>query len=211
MESLHHKTLVMIVGPSAIGKSTLMNEVVRQHPEFSYVRSFTTRAKRAGEESHYDFIDKTTALGLKESGKTVTFFEHPTTGDIYGTTAASFPNRYNLLDTLSDTVAQYSLLPFKQAVTITLTAQPAEWQAWFLERYPAQTAEATKRLAEASLSINWSLNHPETYWLENPANKIAETAAKLIDIVTNQPSHTSIDDTPRAMLELIERGIWHRK
>lgn len=208
---LRSKILVMIVGPSAIGKSTLMNEVVAQDDDFSYVRSFTTRSKRPGEQSHYDFIDREVALHLRDSGEATTFFEHPTTGDMYGTTTASFPTRYNLLDTLSISVAGYRELPFEHTVTISLTATPEQWREWFLSRYPVENTEATKRLEEATLSIDWSLHDPETYWIENPADKIPETATKLIDLVKNRPQATSTPDAPRAMLELIERGLWHRK
>lgn len=211
METLRDKTLVMIIGPSAIGKSTLMNEAIHQHPDFSYVRSFTTRAQRPGEKSYYNFIDKKTALHMHETGQAITFFEHPTTGDMYGTTAASFPTRYNLLDTLSDSVAGYRELPFQHTITISLTALPEQWREWFLVRYPVPTAEALKRIQEASLSINWSLNNPESYWLENTAENLPKTAAALVDIIKSQPPHITPGSMPRAMLELIEKGLWHKR
>lgn len=208
METLRDKTLIMIVGPSAIGKSTLMNEVVSQNSDFSYVRSFTTRSKRPGEESHYQFIDRETALALRSSGRTVTYFEHPTTSDLYGTTSESFPAQYNLLDALSSSVHSYRNLPFNQTITVSLAAQTSEWQQWFLARYPNPSNEALQRLNEAKLSIEWSLNDPETYWLVNQADGIEQTATKLISMVTNQSSQQQVPDEPRQILELIEKGIW---
>lgn len=210
-EILQNKTLVMLVGPSAVGKSTLMNETVAQTTDFSYVRSFTTRAQRPGEMSHYNFIGQAEAEALHEDGRTITYFEHPTTHDIYGTTAASYPNRYNLLDTLSGSVETYRKLPFERFVTIALTAPAEEWREWFLSRYPQASEEAKKRLGEAVLSINWSLADRNTCWLSNPSGQVDSTAAKLIDIVVNQPTPNETPPEPRAMLEVIERGVWPSK
>lgn len=207
-QSLKDKTLVMVVGPSAIGKSTLMNEAVRQHRDFSYVRSFTTREKRTGEASHYKFIGREKALELQTGGQTVTYFEHPTTHDIYGTTVASFPNHYNLLDTLSGSVLGYRGLPFKRTVTISLTAPPEQWRQWFLSRYPEPSDEANKRLSEAVLSINWSLKDQQTYWLNNPRDQVTETAKKLTHFVIEQPPRGVSPEEPHAILGLIERGVW---
>lgn len=208
---LADKTLVMIVGPSAIGKSTLMNEMVQAHSGFAYVHSFTTRAPREGEQSYYRFIDKQTAEDLRQTGQSVTYFEHPTTHDIYGTTPESYPGKYNLLDTLSGSVADYRELPFAGTITIALTAPAEAWRSWFLSRYPEPSPEAEKRLEEAKISITWALNDPETHWLANPQGQLATTAKGAIAITLDPPAERSTSEHPHAMLELIERGLWHEK
>lgn len=207
-ESLGDKTLVMIVGPSAIGKSTLMNEMVRLDDDFAYVRSFKTRAPRPGEQSNYDFIDRQAAEDLLSTGQAVTYFEHPTTHDIYGTTGDSYPGRFNLLDTLSGSVDGYRKLPFADTVTISLTAPVDEWRQWFIDRYPTASPEAEKRLAEAALSITWSLEDDQVHWITNTAGNITETAAAAISLTLDPPAVPSIPEEPRAMLELIQGGIW---
>ncbi len=208
MESLRDKVLIMIVGPAAIGKSTLMDTVAATDGDFSYVRSFTTRTKRPGETSHYDFVSLDQVRALHSAGKTVTYFEHPTTHNIYGTTAASFPTRYNVLDTLSGSVHLYRSLPFERTITISLTAPLNEWQQWFLGRYPEKSEEALKRLKEAKLSISWSLTDNDIYWLENPAGDLEATTKQLIDIVRNIPTHSPTPKNAHDMLDLIEKGMW---
>lgn len=183
MDELSQKTLVMIVGPAAIGKSTLMNEIVRQDSKtFGYVKSFTTRSRRPGETAHYNFISREEALSLQQTGRTVTYFEHPTTHDLYGTTPASYIAQINLLDTLSGSVDDYRKLPFTHTLTIGLTAPVEQWKEWFLQRYPEPFDEAIKRLAEAKRSIMWSLGDPETFWLINDG-PIETVAARCIDII----------------------------
>lgn len=189
MDELSKKTLVMIVGPAAIGKSTLMNEIVRQKPEsYGYVKSFTTRSRRPGETTHYDFISREKALSLNQSGKTITYLDHPTTHDLYGTTAASYTAPTNLLDTLSGSVEGYRKLPFARTVTISVTTPAAQWKQWFLARYPEPSDEALKRLAEAKQSITWSLQDQETLWLINDSS-IEHVAARCIDIINAE--HTT--------------------
>lgn len=208
MSPLHGKVIVMLVGPAAIGKSTIMNEVVAQDSRFSYVSAFTTRAKRPGEQSYYDFISKDKANELIKTDHAITHFEHPTTHDIYGTTAESYRTEYNLLDTLSIAVDTYRNLPFERHITISLTASADQWQAWFLNRYPTPSEEAMKRLKEATLSINWSLNDQNTYWLQNREGETHLVAQQLIDIAVSDQSRTGVPPEPRAMLERIEKGMW---
>lgn len=208
-KALSTKTLVMLVGPSAIGKSTLMNEIIRERDDFAYVRSFTTRAPREGEQSHYSFIGAKEAQALRATNRAITYFEHPTTHDVYGTTEKSYPGTFNLLDTLSGSVADYRKLPFKRTITIAITAPADEWRHWFLSRYSESTPEAEKRLKEATLSINWALNDPEVYWINNNEGALMKTAEAVIATATSPlAQHTTPPKEPYAMLELIKEGVW---
>jgi len=208
MNVLADKTLAMIVGPTAIGKSTLMREVVRLDSRFSYVQTFTTRPPRTDEESSYLHLSEAEAKSLKKQGKAMTWIEHPTTHFIYGTTAESFQTQYNLLDTLSGTVEMYRTLPFRTTTTVSLTAPTEQWRSQFLTRHPSESDDALKRLEEAKISIEWSLAQTENHvWLNNPKGKLQHTAQRLIDIVTQE--RDGDDDTnAHAILERIERGIW---
>lgn len=211
MNDLSAKTLVMLVGPSCIGKSTLMNEVVRLNSEFGRVTGFTTRAPRPNDEpGQYRYYSNDEVEQKAAEGELVQSATSPTTGVIYGTEPQDYPAAYNLKDILANAVGDFRTLPFAQTVTISLTAPAEQWHGWFLSRYPEKSDEAIWRLEEAKLSINSSLDDPETYWLENPAEQIPETVAALINIVLDQPPKLSAPQEPRVMLELIEEGIWPR-
>ncbi len=181
LASLADKTLVMIVGPTSVGKSTLMNKIVELDPDFSYVRAFTTRPQREGQPSSYRHISPEEAQAMQQSGQAITSIVHPTTGYIYGTEPASFTSRYNLLDTLADAVATYHALPFLRTYTITISAAPEAWQTWLTMRYPQASPELTKRLEEAKHSIEWSLAQTAPHaWLVNAPENLAENAKKII-------------------------------
>lgn len=49
--------LVLIIGPSGVGKSVILKELRARHPEFHFPRSATTRPKREGEgDDLYRFV-----------------------------------------------------------------------------------------------------------------------------------------------------------
>lgn len=188
MEELRDKSLVMIVGPTAVGKSTLMNEVVRLDTEFKRVKSFTTRPPRDNDEpDQYFYVSKEEFNQLKTDGKTVTDTIFPTTGQVYGTLAESYWARYNLLDTLANSVDLYRHLPFERTVTISLVASPHQWRDWLLERYPEPSPERTKRLEQARQSLDWSLAQTEDhYWILNERDEQTATAKQIVAIARGE-------------------------
>lgn len=192
MEQLASKTLVMIVGPSGVGKSTIMHAATRLSAEFAYVRSFTTRPQRSPSDNTYDFLTRREVEALQARGEVLMSFEHPTTRDLYGETAASYPATYNLLDTMSGSVAPHRTLPFERTITISLTAPAELWRQRFLGRYPEPNDEAAKRLAEARQSIAWSLVQThDHHWLVNDAAPEV-IARKLIDITQGEPGDDGV-------------------
>lgn len=207
--TLRSKTLVMLVGPSAIGKSTLMNEVIRQNTRFVRVKTFTSRQPRPNDEAgQYFYLSPDEIEVHRKNNEVISEVIFPTTGQTYGTLTRSYEGEYCLLDTLAGSVEIYRQLPFANTITITLTASADEWREWFITRYPDSSDEASKRLQEADLSINWSMNDPDTYWLVNTQGAVGTVARQLIDIVTANPPRLDTPDEPRAMLELIKRGVW---
>lgn len=51
--------LVLIIGPSGVGKSVILRRLREKHPEFHFPRSATTRAQRPGEGTElYRFLSK---------------------------------------------------------------------------------------------------------------------------------------------------------
>lgn len=77
--------LFIISSPSGGGKGTLIREVLRTVPNIGYSVSFTTRARREGEEDgiHYNFVSHETFENLIEHGE---FLEYALVhGNYYGT------------------------------------------------------------------------------------------------------------------------------
>jgi guanylate kinase len=77
--------LVVISGPSGVGKDTVLRELFRIAPSMHYSVSYTTRAPRAGEVDgvSYTFVDEDTFRRLADHGE---FLEWANVhGNLYGT------------------------------------------------------------------------------------------------------------------------------
>jgi guanylate kinase len=77
--------LIVLSGPSGVGKDTVLHELRALDPALRYSVSFTTRAPRPGETDgvSYSFIDEPTFRGMAERGEFLEWAE--VHGHLYGT------------------------------------------------------------------------------------------------------------------------------
>ena len=78
------KKLLVIAGPSAVGKTTVSDEIARQNSNFSLVRSATTRAPRGdGHDSEYVYMTRDEFYSAIAAGDMLEHTEY--SGALYGT------------------------------------------------------------------------------------------------------------------------------
>ncbi len=77
--------LVVVSGPSGVGKSTIVAELARRHPQVVPIVTATTRERREGEIHgvHYHFLDRGDFIALRDSGGLLEWAE--VHGNLYGT------------------------------------------------------------------------------------------------------------------------------
>lgn len=80
-----HGRLIVLTGPSGVGKGTLMQALLQRHPELYYSVSVTTRSPRPGEISgkNYYFISRDKFEQLVAQGEFLEWAEFA--GNYYGT------------------------------------------------------------------------------------------------------------------------------
>ncbi len=65
-----HGKLVLIIGPSGVGKSVILKSLRAKHPEFVFPRSATTRERRPGEgDDLYHFVSEADFTNWLHEGK----------------------------------------------------------------------------------------------------------------------------------------------
>ena len=76
--------LVVVSGPSGVGKSTIVAELARRHPQVVPIVTATTRPRRRGEVHgvHYHFLDRAEFEALRERGGLLEWAE--VHGNLYG-------------------------------------------------------------------------------------------------------------------------------
>ena len=77
--------LVVVSGPSGVGKSTIVAELARAHPQVVPIVTATTRERRNGEVHgvHYHFMDRDDFVALRDAGGLLEWAE--VHGNLYGT------------------------------------------------------------------------------------------------------------------------------
>lgn len=77
--------LIVLTGPSGVGKGTLLRTLLRKHPELYLSVSATTRQPRPGEINgqHYYFINRDKFEQMIEAGELLEWAEYA--GNYYGT------------------------------------------------------------------------------------------------------------------------------
>ena len=80
--------LVVISGPSGVGKSTVIAEVMHQRDNLVFSVSYTTRAPRAGDEDgvNYHFVDKAEFERMIRDGELLEYTQYAE--NYYGTSLA---------------------------------------------------------------------------------------------------------------------------
>ena len=84
---MNNGLLVVISGPSGVGKGTVLKEVFEKDDRLAYSVSLTTRAPREGEHNgvEYNFVTKDEFLKNVENGRMLEYTEY--CGNYYGTSA----------------------------------------------------------------------------------------------------------------------------
>lgn len=94
-ECLHLGRLIVLTGPSGVGKGTLMRSLLQGHPELYYSVSVTTRSPRPGEidGKNYSFISRSKFEQLLAEGEFLEWAEFA--GNYYGTPRQAVLNQIN--------------------------------------------------------------------------------------------------------------------
>ncbi len=78
------KRLLIIAGPSAVGKTTLIKHLISENKDLEYSRSATTREKRGdGQDSEYVYLSVSDFISEAQSGGMLEYTEYA--GNFYGT------------------------------------------------------------------------------------------------------------------------------
>lgn len=189
---LEQKELVPLIGPFAVGKTALMRAAERLDADFGRVRSFTTRARRSGEdEGTYEFLPHDAAIlrrihAQAKARDLVQFIVHPATGNIYGSSLDSYRTAYSMLDTMPTSLPGLVSLPFRAIKKVAIAVPPKVWEGRVAERLRDGDADdIRKRMGEGITNLSWCLDQAddELGWVVNGDQNIHSAARDLIHVV----------------------------
>ena len=155
-------TFVAVVGPSAAGKTTVINAARRRDTGLHFIRTDLDREPRQDEQDGVDLHFRTRAemlAGIRD-GRFLTVVAH-LSGHLYATDGAEYrPGGLAIMPVLSSALPVFRALPFRSQHTVFLT--PPSYSAWMTRLASRQFAEVQRaqRLAEARQSLEFALADP---------------------------------------------------
>jgi guanylate kinase len=178
--------IAIITGPSAVGKTTVAKEVLRQLPDFQSTVTYTTRDKRdwSKEDKVINYVSPEKFKNLIEHDKLIEWAE--VYGNFYGT------GKEELLETLKNHSvilnidvqgAKIIKNQFPDAITIFIRPNDfAELKQRISSRpMPEETKEKRLQVAKAELAQADTFDHQVT----NKQGQLANTVQNIIKILKN--------------------------
>ncbi|HUC87862.1 MAG TPA: hypothetical protein VMR95_01810 [Candidatus Binatia bacterium] len=169
-------TLVTVIGPAGVGKTTLMEQAARTDKDIHLVLSDTSRLARPGEANgvSYFFRSREEMFELLNQRAFVQIAPI-VSGDLYGSSPASFgePGKIAMMAVWSEAMFQFRTLPFHALHPIFIV--PPDFKEWQrrLEVREFSPAVLNNRLAEAKRSFEFALSDDHLNFIINDDLKLA--------------------------------------
>jgi guanylate kinase len=115
--------ILIVSGPGGVGKGTVVARLLELVPDLWLSRSWTTRARRAGErEDAYVFVSREEFLARRDAGGFVEWTEFPGTGALYGTPTLQAPDGRDVVLEIELDGAQQVKRAHPEAVLVMIVA-----------------------------------------------------------------------------------------
>lgn len=164
---VNQKNILIVSGPSGVGKTTVVKVLMEQHPELKEEVSCTSRPRRPGETDgvEYHFISREEFERRLAAGY---FFESSEyNGNLYGTLYSELEektNNGNLCVTILDIPGARELkAAFPDAFAVFLHAPPSVLEKRLRRRGTESEETIQKRLESAGKEMILGVMHEEIY------------------------------------------------
>ncbi|HSD56139.1 MAG TPA: hypothetical protein VLA92_03215 [Candidatus Saccharimonadales bacterium] len=192
LTKLPQVTFVAVVGPTAAGKTTLLNAAAARCHALHPVVATTTRQPREGERDGEDFhfCSLEEMQQRTQAGEYVQVVPANLNGEMY----ASAPEDYTtegiaLMAVISDVVPAFRKLPFKAVRTIFVL--PPSWDVWqrrIIEHgFTPEVLE--KRMIEAGRSLRFALDDQSVIFIVN--DDLAQSTLDFTQAALGAESYTN--------------------
>jgi len=182
IEKLKNIDLLMVVGPSGVGKTSVINKL-----GIPIIPPDTTRDPRPEETNGRDFNFRQDFDQIVQEIQTGQFVQLVVgaSGDLYATKADSYPDLGRaVLPVMANVLGIFRTLGFKSTQTVFIT--PPSHQEWFrrLSTHNLNQDQLDKRMKEARQSLHLSLLDNDMHFILN--DDLDKAAAQIKSVLVGQ-------------------------
>lgn len=194
-------TLLMVIGPSGVGKSTVMKQL-----GYAYVPSDTTRLQTDSEINGVDYAfrqDYDQIFQEIQNGQFVQFVIGPA-GEFYGTKDSSYPAfGIAMMAVVAKEIENFRSLGFGQTISVFITPQSfAEWMRRFDNYRGLEPDKRERRLIEGGQSLALSLDDDQTHFILN--DEISDAVHQIQGLVAGKRDVQREDIARAAAREMLD-------
>ncbi len=195
--------LLMIIGPSGAGKTTIINQL-----GLPYIPSDVTRAPRVGEKSGMDYYFRSDYDQIIEEIKARRFVQTAVSpsGDFYATKSSSYPvYGTGVMAIVADVIPIFRRLGFSK--TISAFIVPPSYDEWLrrMKNHPVNDDLSSMRLAEARRSLEFALNDQELHLILNDdLSKAVQQVKELMEGQSDRQREGLAKESVKALLSSID-------
>lgn len=190
LEAMERIELLVTVGPSASGKTTIMNKLASRSAHVHFVLDETSRRPRPGEEQAVDFLFRSREDILEdlERGDLVQAAVGPN-GDLYCTRLTSYPQAgIGMIALVPAAVREFRKLPIKSIKTAFIVPKSYEaWQNWLRKQAKESgwsSEQQKQRLVEAEASYEFALSDKKASFVLN--DTVSKAARRLQQVCRDE-------------------------
>lgn len=169
LAKLPQVTFVAIIGPTAAGKTTLMNAAAARCPALHPVVTVTSRPARPGEEDGVDFhFRERQEIEAKASRSEFVTIVPGASGDLYATAAEDYSAEgIVMLAVMARVMPVFQALPFKAIRSIFVL--PPSWEIWQQRvlDHNFTPEQYEKRMVEAGDSLRYAIENQDVLFVIN--------------------------------------------
>lgn len=201
LKKIGNLSLLIIIGPSGVGKTTLLQNV-----DIPFVPSDMTRPSRPDEQDGRDNYFRSDYDQIISEVKNGRFVQVAISsgGDFYATRESSYPESgAAALPVVADAVPTVRNLGFKETLSVFIV--PPSFEEWMsrMKTHELSEEQLSKRLAEAERSLEFALGDKDMHFVLS--DTIASATAQAKAILAGNPDAGIGKAARNKAAELLER------
>lgn len=202
LDYLQKVDFVAVVGPTAVGKNSVVEDAAKLSSDIHWVPFTTSRSPRPSEKSgvEYQFRSRREMEERIQRSEYVNVAPN-LLGDLY----ASAPEDYSqegitTAAVLADVIATFRSLPFKSLKIIFIL--PPNWSEWQkrIEKHGFTPEQLQKRMSEAQRSLEFALHDKDIQFIIN--DDLSQAAQDFIVLVHNKKLSNKLKQDQQLAIEV---------